>query len=209
MWCQWTQSQLPSTIHRHSRAERAMQPRIGSWWMWPSRVVSVHWAAVKATPLLLLPPIILLCMLCGIGCWSVLQSEHVASQTLQDTVKRSAEQVIQGWQAQLTASYQSLKMLAVVIETFPNWDDLLVHMPPFAVAALASVPPNTISQLQIQPFNVISDVYPKNPISLSALGLDLMALGSKGMSELIISTRQIEFQGPLMLYEGYEAVISQ
>ncbi|GFH09305.1 3'5'-cyclic nucleotide phosphodiesterase, partial [Haematococcus lacustris] len=55
----------------------------------------------------------------------------------------------------------------------------------------------------------ISDVYPKNPISLAALGLDLMALGSKGMSELIISTRQIEFQGPLMLYEGYEAVISQ
>ncbi|KAL6765853.1 hypothetical protein V8C86DRAFT_2450563 [Haematococcus lacustris] len=186
-----------------------MQPRIGSWLMWPSRVVSVHWAAVKATPLLLLPPIILLCMLCGIGCWSVLQSEHVASQNLQDSVKRSAEQVIQGWQAQLTASYQCLKMLAVVVETFPNWDDLLVHMPPFAVAALASVPPNTISQLQIQPFNVISDVYPKNPISLAALGLDLMALGSKGMSELIISTRQIEFQGPLMLYEGYEAVISQ
>ncbi|KAJ9510743.1 hypothetical protein QJQ45_027640 [Haematococcus lacustris] len=84
-------------------------------------------------------------------------------------------------------------MLAVVIETFPNWDDLLVHMPPFAAAALAS----------------ISDVYPKNPISLAALDLDLMALGSKGMSELIISTRQIEFQGPLMLYEGYEAVISQ
>ncbi|KAJ9510123.1 hypothetical protein QJQ45_015613 [Haematococcus lacustris] len=116
------------------------------------------------------------------------QSKHAGRR---DTVKRSAEQVIQGWQAQLTASYQSLKMLAVVVETFPNWDDLLVHMPPFAVAALAS----------------ISDVYPKNPISLAALGLDLMALGSKGMSELIISTRQIEFQGPLMLYEGYEAIL--
>ncbi|GFH17229.1 predicted protein [Haematococcus lacustris] len=40
-------------------------------------------------------------------------------------------------------------------------------------------------------------------------GLDPLRKASAGpwMSELIISTRQIEFQGPLMLFEGYEAVL--
>ncbi|KAG2447582.1 hypothetical protein HYH02_007505 [Chlamydomonas schloesseri] len=174
---------------------------------WSSYSLLVLWQVIRESPIVLLGPLLLFLICCGLGIFGVLMSATQSVRSEQAVAKELVSDAARHIELQMQQAFSPSITLEIQVQQQPYFPTLVQSFEFVASRLLSKVLPGMIASLQLAPNGVTQAIYPLAG-NQAAIGHDLLADPSRREDALrTIAYGNLTVGGPYQLLQGGFGVV--
>ncbi|KAJ9524730.1 hypothetical protein QJQ45_024366 [Haematococcus lacustris] len=173
--------------------------------------LQVYARNVRRKPaLLLLPPLLVFAVCVALGVYGVVAGAQKEAADKRSVVYGAGLDWAASFQLSFEQSFTPLVTLSIFIKQNPYFPSFALNFQTIADDVVATLPNNTIQEIQVSPLGVIAAVWPlTSQLAVSRIGLDTFnASALRGGALATVSSKKLLLNGPLdLLPSAYGAIV--